>query len=291
MNKRSTFVIKIINRIFNMQKIFMKKSLFLILLLFSCFCYGQTINDRGQKLVKRIELLYGDDTIPYVYMDFFYNNCLSLKGIFFKSPKRKINWFMKDNKLIRMEFDENGNIDKRHLYTYGFNDENHITLMTMINKRVDKSLFKFINDFHYDEYGRLSVINKKVFYSSYGEPLYELSNGYKTYYKVDENGNLKFRKYIGENKEDANSQVRWESPIYSNNMMDDTNLNLTYLLWNRCRTDYFEMYTEWINVHSEYLPNSICSYNYKYIYKNNNISQIVVYNGGRICERYKLYYL
>lgn len=275
-----------------------------IFLLLTSTAFCQKRNAKGQKVVSKIEIISSNDSVPYVFIDFTYDNSLRLIGITYYAPasERRIFWKKDSNTLTRKEVWYYKSIYQPARYSYKFNAKGLISELVINNIGIDKSNLAFKHWFTYDSDGRLTMIFRREFYNDYGKQPRELSDRYKTFYKTDGEGNLNRMKasynwrYEGKKDEDIDTTFfkRWDYPQYDNDVVDDTNLNLAYMLWNYCRTDYFEMYTEWINCHSEHLLKKLSGDRYEYVYDSNkNIIQINKYQFffDTIMERYKIYYL
>ena len=83
----------------------MKRILFLsVIFLASCFCYGQRLNVKGQKMIKRIERVTENEKEVTGIIDFNYDKCNKLCGLVIKQKYNGSTVFIKNgNTMTRAE--------------------------------------------------------------------------------------------------------------------------------------------------------------------------------------------
>ena len=141
------------------------------------------------------------------------------------------------------------------------------------------------------------MIYLREFYNDKGKSPKELSDRYKTFYSQNANGNYEWTliPYNWRERRTAEDRLsnalKWDIPTYYDDLVDDTNMNLSWLLLGK-NTDLFEMTTEWVNCHSEHLLKEWCGDKYEYLHDNDgNIIQINEYMFDDLRKIYKLFYL
>lgn len=270
----------------------MKKYIIWILLLLVSFnAYCQKRNANGQKAVYQVVAYYKQNKNPIFSFSFKYNSKNELIGIFYKEKERTMRWSMAKDRLIRIQYDNKGNVNKNYHYSYTIGSNNLISEMIKDCVGIDGSHLITRYYYNYDKTSRLYESNQRVFYYDERGKGRELSDRYMQYYVWDDNGNIFYSRlggYQWKIQEKYNMDIMWTAFDYTD-IVNDTNIDFLYLV-ETGKTELFEMATEWIDCHSKYLIKRYSSFLYEYTFDNsNNITQCRVYEGWSEKERELIY--
>lgn len=258
-----------------MKKIFV----FLGLILISCSLFSQKINDNGEKLIKSITVLSNSGKILNKF-SYFYDEEYNMKTYirdeykFHEKPQSTYKIIYNNGKFHGERYYEGRLTNEKYYYD---NIDNRITMSVCLSKNSSNTLFKNRVDFHYDSDNNLNTI---LFTDSYREENmtdYITSAELKEYLIIIDNNKFKlfFRnKYYTNNYTDL-STMCGNFTVYNN-----TNINLLQFfdysnsaIFNNCD----ELYTEWTNYNSKFLPNKILNKQITYYFDDNeNIVEIKV---------------
>ena len=148
----------------------MKRILILsVIFVTSCFCYGQRLNNKGQKMVKRIECVTKDEKEVTGIIDFKYDKCNKLCGLVIKEKYIGSTVFNKNgNTMTRVDY----NIEKKIVpikYSFIFGDNDYIKEQIIDQNGIDGSVLRYIYDYFYkNEFGTVSEILRRTYYSPNG---------------------------------------------------------------------------------------------------------------------------
>lgn len=237
----------------------MKKILLLLLLFISVSVNAQRLNSRGEKMIKRIEMFYNGEILTA--LDFSYDNACNLQRLYVKSDYHIAIYEKKDGQLHRAEkirhtkdgkFENSGTF-----YSYILNSKGHIVKEIEDRHGIDGSILRFVYDYTYDmNYGRPLNTLCQTYYSEDKKKFEEADKdmqytGWKDGNRYD---SLLFGcKPMKDGRLGHTSPIEWEERVYSEEFINDTNIDFVLLEVNMGLWSHLEDITEWKNSKSQYL--------------------------------------
>lgn len=275
--------------------------------LFALPTFCQQRNSKGQKIVSKIEAYLQGQDKPYIIIDFKYSPTFELQEVVHNAPasEQTIYWKKQGKTLTQKVLWHNQSMYKPPMYTYSLTPDGYIRTKTLDDLGIDGSVLRHLYEYHYNaENSKLSMIYERTFFKETKEQFVELSDRYRTYYGWDSKGNMfnsRIDAYNWKNGQtESDLPIEWNASKYYDNLLNDTNLNLSLIDESIRDTNDFEMLTEWVCCHSSHLVEK--SYNvFRYTFDNEhgdvgtdgdkgNIIQIDVYQHGKLNRSFKLYY-
>lgn len=284
----------------------MKRILFLsVIFVASCFCYGQRLNVKGQKMIKRIERVTENEKEVTGIIDFKYDNCNKLCGLVIKQKYNGSTVFIKNgNKMTRVDYNTEESIVPIK-YSFIFGDNGYIKEQIVDQNGIDGSVLRYVyNYFYKNAFGTLSETLRRTYYSSNGKNFETREGDYVLEYLGWYNENsytsrMMFCEQNNDGKWGHNFPINWDDREYSEEFENDTNVDFFELYNNYGNAANFENMTEWVGCKSRYLikRSNICNVDFYYTFDGDdcdnlgNIVKVVVKKFKRPFYIFKLYYM
>ena len=218
---------------------------------------AQSVNKKGEKVVRRIERYSPDAEKPYMTLLFKYNAKLELAEITADvTDAKKIVWRKNDGRIERTEYDSNGNVNKTYDVRYTV-EGGLVTERTCDEMCTDGSTFRRDFFFRYGSTGEMESITEFQYDREQGKGFVELSDRYIELFSWDFDGNVYSSDQRGWNW--RNGEMPEKFPInykerkYYVALLNDTNVDLTKLCLWKTGADTVEETTEWFGRHSAYI--------------------------------------
>ena len=279
----------------------MKKILLLLLLFISVSVNAQRLNSRGEKMIKRIEMFYNGEVLTA--LDFSYDNACNLQRLYVQSDYHIAIYEKKDGQLHRTEkirHTKDGKFENSDtFYSYILNSEGYIVKEIEDRHRIDGSILRFVYDYTYDmNYGRpLNTLcktyyskDKKTFGHQDGDDIMQYTgwkdgNRYDSYFTIC--------RPMDDGRLGHTFPIKWNSRVYSEEFINDTNIDFMLLEDNMDLWSHLEDFTEWKNSKSQYLIEEDGKKKFSYKFSGtdcDNLGNIIEVKTecGRI---YKIYYV
>ena len=284
----------------------MKRILFLsVIFVASCFCYGQRLNVKGQKMIKRIERVTENEKEVTGIIDFKYDKCNKLCSLVIKQKYNGSAVFIKNgNTMTRVDYNTK-RIVKPIKYHFIFGNNGYIKEQTVDQNGNDGSVLRYIYDYFYkNEFGTVSEILRRTYYSPNGRNFETREGDYiLEYIGWYNNNSYTSRMHSCEQTCDGkwyhDFSIYWDDREYSQEFENDTNVDFFELYNNYGNAANFENMTEWVGCKSRYLieRSNICNVDFYYTFDGNdcdnlgNIVKVVVEEFKRPLYIFKLYYV
>lgn len=275
----------------------MKKFTFLLTLcLCVLFCNAQIKrNQKGQKVVERIEIYYGENTEGFDIIVFDYDKLLNLKEIKFFTNDDIYVWEKEDNTIKRNKY-------KSTEYRYKI-DNGLITYYKSYETGTDGSILTHRDEIIYNQENRIQQIKEKVGNDEeYCNILWDANNNKyrEDRYMYDEENNTSFLicKYVSTfYTENENSIDKKKEEL-----VNDTNIEFGYIYLYGEDND-IPLMTEWFGEHSYNLVETCLGKYFDYEFDNEyggmdfdtndrgNLITVKIISHKKIYKTYKIYYL
>lgn len=281
--------------------------LVLLLTVLPSFC--QKRNNKGQKVVSRVEVYVPyRNNLHYLTINFDYDKQNNLIGIEHKSDLRRIVWKKQNGIITRVQYNEDSSLNKKYSYKIETNKQGLITKCTEIWHGNNGDESEKVYCYAYENNFCVARCDRFFFHDK-GRPIKENNVRHETRYAMDSNGDVFYSgyyTYFWQKEQRVEPRIDWKLIEYYTDIISDMNIDASLLYEYILSTDDFEMITEWHGEHSSHLQKShAAGWYFIYHFDNRandnqgNLTQMDVYsdllvdehNVKQLYRTFKLYYL